>query len=386
MMQERIFNIHDVVLFMTVAECILLALFQAVLPVRERLYSRLLTAFLITVALGAAATLILWNDPVQTVPLLDLHLLPYLLMVALVLKGPILFLYVASITHTGFVLQRRHLLHLIPSAAVLVVLVVLRVDGNDLRQLGPENEYMPSPLIIYLWDVVKLVPFVYALAAVVLVHRYRLKLKDEYSHFSNVEPVWLKILTVGFSLSWGWSVMVNISARFVTPEAADSLGIADNYVTFILINALFIYTLAYAHQLLITRSEPTRDAHDDGPSTTAVERVQHIMDVDKVYLEHNLNIENFSTRVGLPVKEVSAVINKHFGTNFFEYINSYRVEEAKALLSDPSLSDKTILDILMESGFNSKSAFHRFFKRLVGMSPSEFRRKHLSGRADTNAA
>ncbi|MDQ2076613.1 helix-turn-helix domain-containing protein [Marinimicrobium sp. ABcell2] len=384
-MQEHIFNIHDVVLFMTVAECILLALFQAVLPARDRLYGRLLAAFLIVIAASAATTLILWNDAVHTTPVFDQNFLPYFLMAALMLKGPILYLYVASITHNGFSLQPSHLVHLSPALGAFIALAVFGVDSSDLRQLAPEEAQTPGAVVTFLWDAVKLVPFAYALASVVLVHRYRKKLKDEYSHFSTVEPVWLKILAVGFLASWGWSVVVNVSARFVTPNTADSLGIADNYVTFVLINAMFIYTLAYAHQVLATRSEPTRDALEDGPSASAIERVQKIMEVDKIYLEHNLNIENFSNRVGLPVKEVSAVINKHFGTNFFEFINAYRVAEAKALLADPSLSDKTILDILLESGFNSKSAFHRFFKRLVGMSPSEFRRKQLVDQEEVSA-
>ncbi len=55
------------------------------------------------------------------------------------------------------------------------------------------------------------------------------------------------------------------------------------------------------------------------------------MEVQKLFLKQNLNIDEFSKRINLPVKEVSAVINKHYGTNFFEFMNSYRVEEAKRL-------------------------------------------------------
>src|SRR5690625_7382550 len=100
------------------------------------------------------------------------------------------------------------------------------------------------------------------------------------------------------------------------------------------------------------------------------------MEEEKMFLHANLNIEQFSSMIDYPVKDVSSVINKHFGTNFFEFVNSYRVEEAKQLLTDPAHSDKTILDILLESGFNSKSAFHRFFKRLAGMPPSAYRKQH----------
>src|SRR5690625_7812197 len=59
----------------------------------------------------------------------------------------------------------------------------------------------PEAQVALLWDAAKLVPLIYALAAVILVQRYFAKLKDEYSHFSNTEPRWLHILTMGFLIS-----------------------------------------------------------------------------------------------------------------------------------------------------------------------------------------
>lgn len=374
-MKEHIFNIHDVILLMTVAESILLMLFQAVLPVNNRLYSLLLSCFLLIVAIGAASTLVLWNDEVSISPFFDEHLLPYFLMISLLLKGPVLLLYVLSITQHSFRLDVRHLLHLIPSLLCITTLFVFHVHSSDLRLLVPIESGASIGVVTWLWDVTKVVPLLYACAAVILVQRYRSQLKDEYSHFSTTEPIWLNVLTLGFFSSWAWSVLVHLIAKFSSDETADSLGIADNYVAFTLINALFIYSLAYAHQLLTTRAESARDNSDIPPTREAIDAVSRMMEVDKIYLKPNLNIEQFSARLDMPVKEVSAVINKHFGTNFFEYINSYRVNEAKLLLASKDMEDKTILDILLQAGFNSKSAFHRFFKRLVGMSPSEFRKK-----------
>ncbi|MET0355946.1 MAG: helix-turn-helix domain-containing protein, partial [Cellvibrio sp.] len=114
---------------------------------------------------------------------------------------------------------------------------------------------------------------------------------------------------------------------------------------------------------------------DEKLTDAAIQKVQTGMEEHKLYLKHNLNIEEFSKRIDLPIKEVSAVINKHYGTNFFEFMNKYRVEEAKRLLLDASCADMTVLDILLQAGFNSKSAFHRFFNRLVGVSPTEFRKQ-----------
>lgn len=376
-MKDYIFNIHDVVLLMTVAESILLALLQAALPAQNRLYGRLLSAFLIVIAVAAATTLVLWNDQVHTTPTIDNYWIPYFLMASLMVKGPTLYLYVASITRARFTLKPLHLLHLLPALVAIALMAVFGIDGNSLRYIWTMGAPQPERVVTFLWDAAKLVPLVYSFAAVTLVQRYRSELKDEYSHFSNTEPRWLNILTLGFFASWAWSTTVHIVAKYTSPETADYLGIADNYFTFILINALFTYSLVYAHQLLTTRSEETRAPAEEKPSDSAIDRVREAMENDKIYLHPNLNIEQFAARLNLPVKEVSSVINKHFGTNFFEFINSYRVEEAKRLLADPALTDKTVLDVLLESGFNSKSAFHRFFKRLVGESPSEYRkRKH----------
>ena len=157
-------------------------------------------------------------------------------------------------------------------------------------------------------------------------------------------------------------------------------------MTFILINALFTYSLVYAHKLLTTKHEPIKDKHDEKLTDSAIEQVQQGMEIQKLYLKHNLNIEEFSKRIDLPVKEVSAVINKHYGTNFFEFMNTYRVEEAKRLLSDEKHADMTVLDVLLQSGFNSKSAFHRFFNRLVGVSPTEFRKNGAPDAALKKAA
>ncbi|MBB3062474.1 helix-turn-helix domain-containing protein [Microbulbifer rhizosphaerae] len=384
-MKAYIFNIHDVVLLMTAAECLLLAVFQLVLPARERNQGLLLTAFLLIVATASACTLLLWNDQIPALPLTG-QLLPYFLFAALMLKGPAIYLYVTALTQRGLRLRRRHALHLIPALALLIGVFFFDLTSNKLRYIAVSGQEVPEQLVDLIWDLATLIPLAYAAAGVLLVRRYKAELKNEYSHFSTTELSWLNILTLGVLASWGWTLIVHVAAKYTSVETADHLGIADNYVTFILINAFFAYSLAYAHQLLATRPQQSREPENsEAPSAEAIALVQRAVEVDKLYLKKNLNLEQFSERVGLPAKEVSAVINKHFGTNFFEFINSYRVEEAKALLADESKAEMTVLDVLLESGFNSKSAFHRFFSRLVGISPSEYRKRALQGRGEATS-
>ena len=181
-------------------------------------------------------------------------------------------------------------------------------------------------------------------------------------------------------------MLVHVIANTVAinyPTVSDSFGIAENYVMLILINALFINSLVHTHQLLTTKPEPPKDKNDEKLSDSAITKVQMGMESQKLFLKQNLNIEEFSKRINLSVKDVSAVINKHYGTNFFEFMNSYRVEEAKRLLGATEHADMTVMDVLLQSGFNSKSAFHRFFNRLVGMSPTEYRKRKLHPEKDT---
>ena len=384
-MKTPIFNFHDIVLFMTITECLLLALFQAALPTPKRTAGALLIAFLLSIGMAGACVMVLWNDYLHIYPLLDRILLPYVLVAAVLIKGPILYLYVSALTQHSFRLQRAHLLHLLPILLCLALVSIFNIDSDDLRHRSAQATVLSTVAVNDLWHITKILPLIYGIASVYKTQRYRSHLKDQYSNFSQGEPGWLSILTFGFLLTWVWGVIVHIIAQYASVSVADYLGIAENYVIFILINALFTYSLAYAHRLLTTKPIKIKEASPDKPNELAVEQVKKGMETEKLYLEQNLNIEEFANRIDIPVRDVSNVINKHFGTNFFEFMNSYRVEEAKRLLADPGNSELTILDILLQSGFNSKSAFHRFFKRLVGMSPTEYRKQCQTEPADQPA-
>ncbi|WP_288129557.1 helix-turn-helix domain-containing protein [Microbulbifer sp.] len=376
-MKEYIFNIHDLTLIMTVAECLLLCVFQQALPIRDRNYGRLLSLFLLTVATAAACTLLLWNDQFRPSSPLGQTLQPYLLFTTLMLKGPAFYLFVSALTKHDLRLQRRHALHLTPALLMAILIFAFGLSSDDLRYVRTGAEALPIGLVDRVWDLVKLVPLAYALAAVLMLRRYRGELEDEYSHFSTTELSWLNILTYGVLISWSWSLLVHLLGYRIPASTADMLGIIDNYTTCILVNAFFAYSLSYAHQLLATRPQPSRESSEEKPPESAVARVRQAMETEKIYLKKNLSLDIFSKSIQLSPRVVSSVVNKHFGTNFFEFINTYRVEEAKALLADASRAEMTIMDILLECGFNSKSAFNRFFSRLTGMSPREYRKQAL---------
>ena len=78
------------------------------------------------------------------------------------------------------------------------------------------------------------------------------------------------------------------------------------------------------------------------------------------------------------MQELSFVINESKQKSFNDYVNSWRVEETKRLLSQADKQDLGLLEIAFDAGFNSKATFNRVFKQTTGLTPSEYRQRHFS--------
>ena len=101
-------------------------------------------------------------------------------------------------------------------------------------------------------------------------------------------------------------------------------------------------------------------------------KLVQVMEVEKAFLDPNLGLPQLAKQVQLSTHDLSYLINEGFGENFFQFVNRYRIEEAKMLLISPQHKHLNILGIACEAGFRSKSTFNATFKKMTGMSPSHF--------------
>ena len=101
-------------------------------------------------------------------------------------------------------------------------------------------------------------------------------------------------------------------------------------------------------------------------------KLQALINLEKVFLENDLSLPKLSKRMNASCNETSFVINELYRDNFYNFINKYRVEEAKILLLSEKYNQLNILGIAYESGFNSKTTFNTTFKKHTGFSPTEF--------------
>lgn len=104
------------------------------------------------------------------------------------------------------------------------------------------------------------------------------------------------------------------------------------------------------------------------------ERLNVFMQSDQPFLSKKLKMHDIASGLKISEHKLSQLLNVHLGINFFEYVNRYRIDHAKVLLIDPAYQKYTIEGIAGECGFNSKSTFNEAFKKIEGVTPSNFKK------------
>ena len=212
--------------------------------------------------------------------------------------------------------------------------------------------------------------------------RYTSLVKNTYSDLDMLKIRWLWhfiLAVIPIVLVWGMEL---VRIAFGGRGPSDFVSITWLLIVF------FIYFLSYrAYQqenLLENLSKSSDEVRkDDPPLAQSAQRdyselareLAFFMESGKIYLQDNLSLYDLSRAVDESPRLISECINQNFQNNFAEWINGYRVEEARARLKDPSYDHLSVEGIGSESGFKSRSAMYAAFKKQTGHSPGHFRQK-----------
>ncbi|MDP5056563.1 MAG: AraC family transcriptional regulator [Marinomonas hwangdonensis] len=127
-----------------------------------------------------------------------------------------------------------------------------------------------------------------------------------------------------------------------------------------------------------TPVEESKDKNSHPLSDDEVHDIAHKIDAllatKEVFLDPDLTLDRLARKACIPARQISAAINQVYGRNISQVVNEYRIERAKTLLLT---TDKAITQIYMDSGFQTKSNFHREFSRVTQQTPSAFRRANM---------
>ncbi len=382
-----VFNFHDVTVLFAVGQYLLLGVFLLFTHRNGDRSTVYLILILISNALLSADSFIIWSD---TFRLLVLQWNPnvfFLGGIAFWLQGPLLYWYVHSVLYKDFRFSPLQLLHLVPAFVVAVLLYVNYYSLNDAAQQESMQglQFMFGRFTEQLVTYRNISVIAYGMWCCYELFHYRKEVRQQYADYDASERNWLIWVVAGIVSISAWSLFVHKIGVNLQPSTSNILGVATNYLTFIFVNSLVFLSIRYAALFDGIYSSASAGGELNEPIKKApyteeqVQRLEKHMRDHKPYLTNDIHIESLAKQISVPTRTLSMIINQHFDINFFEFINRYRIDEAKRLLLDPEDPNKTILQVILETGFGSKSSFNSIFKQHVGMTPSEFRRKHRSG-------
>ncbi len=387
-MAKLLFNIHDIALILVATACLMHAL--AILVHQSHPSQKYLALFLFSTATRAIDTLFYWAVPVKTELLAFSPHIFFVLKTSFLLEPVFLYFFTRSIIYYDQKISRVEYLHFLPSIIFLCSIPLIYQSFGD--QLGDSiydySVFSNDPLFsgFTIWS--RSAYIAYALLSLHILMRHRHKLEETFSNIDGVDAKWLTLLIVGFLCLWVLRGFGHLLTQLGWSWLPDAVGLSSNWLLFILINALVFLSLTRAanvKQQSLHEETTTSTTSENNTKYTEeqIQRLETTMIERKVYLEPNLSLEQLSRITSLPQKQLSAIINRHFNKNYFEFVNLYRVNHAKELLTNQD-QRKSMLDIMAESGFNSKSAFNRFFKKFTELTPSQYRAKQTSQQADKN--
>lgn len=382
------FSIAAIFFIIVIFQLLLISIFLFTHDKGSRLSNGLLGAFFLSICLNLSDSFLV----LQKVHEYNPNLIGWGSCIPL-LFGPLLFLYTQSVLYKNFSFRLDRWKHFIPFVFCFVVTeaaylwqtheVKMTILNGIIERKIPVSVYYVSGFIFLHF-------FIYIGYSLSLIKRYRTIAGNNFSDARRANISWLSSTIVFFTVC----MVIAVLNSFVGLTA---LGKYYYFFLTVIVLSMFVFInrvllKALRHPGLFSLIEEKEIAVND-PSTQLVvtkysgsgltanektaiaDRLKQFMEKERPFLEPELTLEQLAVMLSLKPKILSQVINEVLQQNFFEFVNRYRIEAAMRMLTKPADKKITVLEVLYEVGFNSKSSFNTLFKKHTGLTPSEFRKK-----------
>ncbi|MDO7874378.1 helix-turn-helix transcriptional regulator [Hymenobacter sp. ASUV-10] len=326
------------------------------------------------------------------------------------LFGPLIYLFTDKLTRKRPRLRRRDTWFLLPFGACLLYLLPYYLQSAA-KKVAYLDDFAHASQDDFSWlnQLINGEHLVFVLLALRVLHRHERRMRNCYSDLSRVRVRWLKQF-LGFILV----IMVfGIGAFYARKWGLGALTTLYDYHLHYLGAIALIYWIGYKAlgqpALFGLPSSPAAQplptlpvaATPTGPPTIPATQPESIpaheaplkyqkstltpeqsalyqqkllayMEEAKPYRQNTLTLQELAQLVGLPKHRLSQLLNEQLGKSFYDFVNEYRVVEVKQLLRNPRFGHYTTLAIAEEAGFNSKATFNAVFKKITGLTPTEY--------------
>lgn len=359
---------------------LLMAFFLLTVKTENKLANRLFAWFFIISAIDLSGFFV--TDYIQDY--LDLMIFRWTICL---LAMPLFYLYVLSVCYSDFRLKWKHLVHLLPILLVNLVFIprLYLASNSDMKLLSGDLEHMPE---IYLIQILIEFQYVfYIVSAFLILKKYREIYLENYTNPSTSTYKYLFQMTTVFLIAHGLVALKNLLRYSDYRQMFLWLNVVVGSVALFITCWLVMKALNHPELFrgINSRLQLTKDILPEVEEKTASKNVQddaissqistlkQYMAQKEPFLDPSLTIQELANQIDIPVRDLSVLINHHMDQHFFDFVNEYRIQKAMGILKDQSRSQLTVLEILYEVGFNSKSSFNTSFKKHTNLTPTAYR-------------
>lgn len=308
---------------------------------------------------------------------------PYLLGLEIplpLLHGPFLFLYTKTLT-TGRLSRQQVIIHFIPCAMAFIATMPFYILSLEEKILVYQNEgegFEATSAIIFVGIILS--GITYTILSLQALRKHKKRIEDNFSSIEKINLDWLFRLVLGLLCIWVLAFFADDEIIFsavvlfvvlIGYYGIKQVGVFTNQQTL-----EFSPTIA-AKTLKLSASPPDLAKYASSALTDNQLKAIHsdlvqLMQQKELFLTPELTLNVVAEELKVHPNTLSQVINAVEQKNFFDYVNTLRIEAFKKRLAHPDHQKYTLLSLAYECGFNSKTSFNRNFKKHTGKSPSEY--------------
>jgi len=301
------------------------------------------------------------------------------------LQEPMIYLFVLSIVYSDFKLRKVQLYHLIPLILSLVVWMPnLYLPHFGIGVLQVNYEYYVEFRFTYLLGALQKI--FYIILTYWVIFRFKKLYEQNYSSTKPFNYQWLLTMNHFFVALFIIASTKNIVKfsdmdEYITIMRSFTIFIMLFFTCWLVLKALYSPQIfkGISHSLKVVEKREPNNIIDKELSGTVQKQILNLeayLKKHEPFLDPDLTIGDLAASMRMDAKELSLLINKNMGQNFYNLMSHYRIEKAKNLLSDPTNNHLNVLEILYNVGFNSKSSFNQAFKKSTGLTPTDYRKQY----------
>lgn len=350
------------------------------LPLGSRTANRFLALFLLIFSLSMLGIVAYFTGWVLRHPHLALVHTP----LGAILGAPF-FLYLRVLTRKNFRFAAQYGLLFVPAVVVLIWLIPFYILPGQEKQRILEASYHHFPdAWRHIFNFSNIVNFAYLIASYLIVLRHERIIREVYSSPLHKTLTWIRhFLYAGLAI---FLICVVMSTWDITWADAWS------NLCFSVTIYIFAYRAMRQPEIFSDIGEEALPENENVPlihppgkyeksglsetrARALLEKLDTLMTTEKLYLEPELNLPQLAQRLGVTPHQTSQLINQYRSENFSDFVNRYRVEHFKKAVLNAANAHLSVLAVAFDSGFNSKAAFNAVFKKMTGLTPSEWKKE-----------